>query len=404
MSEAKSKSLFSALTSETFSAGLVASIFGCVATSLIIVNSGTQAGMTGQEIASWLFACWFFGGTLGVIIAYKTRQPIAGAWSIPAAVMLGGTLQHFSMSQAVGAYFLAGVIVLALGLTGTITRIIKYIPVPIIMAMIAGALLRFATGVVTSVNAMPLVCGGTVLIYFISLALTKKVSPIIPALIGGVILSFMTGSVSTETLNNSYVAPTLFMPEFDFGAFMAISIPVALLVIGAENAQATGVLMSEGYKPPVRTMTIFSGIGGMIACFFGGHNANIAGPMTAICSSSAAGEDKEKRFMSAIVCGVICLVFGALSSYAINFIKVIPLALIGTVAGLAMINVILQALQMAFITNARFQIGAFVAFVVAISNISLFKITAPFWALVAGVVVTLITERQSFKQAILAEA
>ena len=48
------------LTQENISAGLLAAIFGCVATSLIIINSGAQAGLTDGQIVSWLFSCWFF--------------------------------------------------------------------------------------------------------------------------------------------------------------------------------------------------------------------------------------------------------------------------------------------------------------------------------------------------------
>ena len=388
------------LTQENISAGLLAAIFGCVATSLIIINSGAQAGLTDGQIVSWLFSCWFFGGCIGVYLAWKTGQPISGAWSIPAAVMLGGTLGHFPFEEAVGAYFMAGAMVFVLGVTGLVNRIIRLIPMPIIMAMIAGALMRFATGIMGGLSDLPLIAGATVATYFCSLALLPRVTPIIPALAVGLSLFFVFGEAAPVATAAQFQLPGFYMPAFSFEAFIAISLPVAVLVVGAENAQATGVLMSEGYKPPVNTMTTLSGIGGMVACFFGAHNANIAGPMTAICSSEVAGSEKEKRYVASIICGLICLTFGILSSYAISFIKLVPLALIATVAGLAMINVLLQSLQLAFTTEkkASFQLGAFTAFVVALSGVSFLNITAPFWALVAGLVITLITEKQQFKQ------
>lgn len=286
----------------------------------------------------------------------------------------------------------------AAGVTGLVNRLIRLIPMPIIMAMIAGALMRFATGILGGLSDLPLIAGATVATYFFSLALFPRVTPIIPALILGLSLFFLFGEVPQAT-PTAFQLPGFYLPAFSLEAFVAISLPVAILVIGAENAQATGVLMSEGYKPPVNTMTMLSGIGGMVACFFGAHNANIAGPMTAICSSDVAGSDKQKRYVASIVCGVICLTFGFFSSYAIGFIKLVPLALIATVAGLAMINVLLQSLQLAFRSdkNAAFQLGAFTAFVVALSGVSFLNITAPFWALVAGLVITLITEKHQLK-------
>lgn len=393
---------FKDLNTENLSAGLLAAIFGCVATSLIIVNSGAQAGLTDVQISNWLTACWTFGGALGLFMAWRTGQPISGAWSIPAAVMLGGALDQFTFQEAVGAYFLAGVLVFLLGVTGLVTRLIRWIPMPIIMAMIAGALMRFATGILDGIEALPWIAGATVATYFIAQAMTRRVTPIIPALLVGLALFLLFGESSLSQAINGYIMPRLYMPDFSLSAFIAISLPVAILVVGAENAQATGVLLSEGYPAPVRNMTVISGIGGMAASFFGAHNSNIAGPMTAICSSDAAGPDKSKRYVASLICGVICLLFGVFSSYAIQFIQLVPVALVATVAGLAMINVLLQALQMAFNpkgTDKGFQLGAFVAFVIALSGVSVLNITAPFWALVGGLLVTLVTGREAFKHA-----
>ena len=393
----KNKNPLKDITVENISAGFLASIFGCVATTFIIINAGTQVGLSDAQIISWVFAAWFFGGVLGLVISFITKQPISGAWSIPAAVLLGGTLKSFTMEQAVGAYFLAGVLVFLLGASGLINRVTKFIPMPIIMAMICGALMRFATGIFTSMESLPLIAGGTVLAYFLAGKVIKKITPVFPALVVGCILTFLTGAGSISAMQTEFMGPIFYMPEFSLSAFIAISIPVAILVVGAENAQAIGVLMSEGYNPPVKTMTVFSGIGGMVACFFGGHNANIAGPMTAICSSDAAGPDKSKRYVASMINGILCLTFGALVCYAISFIKLVPTALVSTIAGLAMINVLLQSLQQAFNPGARFQVGAFIAFAIALSGVNLWNISAPFWSLVGGVLVTVLTDMDSFR-------
>ena len=63
-----------------------------------------------------------------------------------------------------------------------------------------------------------------------------------------------------------------------------------------------------------------------------------------------------------------------------------------TVAGLAMIGVLLSAFQNAFGKSLGNQTGAFVALAVAMSNVSLLGISAPFWALVAGVIVSALVE------------
>ncbi|KKM11362.1 benzoate transporter [Clostridiales bacterium PH28_bin88] len=384
------------LNNNTITAGIVATIFGCTGPALIIMNSAAAGKLTEAQTISWLFAVYFFGGLLGVLLASYYKQPINGAWSIPGAVMLASALTFFNINQAVGAYFVAGLIVLVLGLSGLIGKVMRWLPLPIVMAMIAGAMIRFGTGIVTSTQKAPLIAGLALVGYLVSQRLTKKVSPVLGALIVGVVAAAAFGGFSFSSLDVKFIAPQIFKPEFSVGALFSIAIPLAALVMGAENAQAIGVLMSQGYKPPINMMTIISGIGGMVTAFFGGHNANIAGPMTAICSSDEAGPNKEGRYVASIVNGITFGAFGLFASAAVPFVKALPKDLISVLAGLAMIGVLVSSFDMAFSTK-KFKIGAFAALVIAMSGIVVLKISAPFWALLGGVIISMVVEPDDFK-------
>ena len=207
----------------------------------------------------------------------------------------------------------------------------------------------------------------------------------------------VTGQMNFANVKYTMVAPSLVMPTFDIGAIISIAIPLAVLVLGAENAQAYGVLLSQGYKPPINAMTVISGLCGIVTAFFGGHNANIAGPMTAICSSDEAGEDKEKRYGATVVNGVLFGAFGLIASIAVAFVAGLPKHLIGIIAGLAMIGVLISSFEYAFATK-KFRTGAFFALMIAISGVAFFKIASPFWALIGGVVASLIVEPKDFKE------
>ncbi len=91
--------------------------------------------------------------------------------------------------------------------------------------------------------------------------------------------------------------------------------------------------------------------------------------------------------------------FGLVAGAAVPFVLALPKPLIMAVGGLAMISVLLTAFQQAFSRDRGHQIGAFVALVVAMSSTSLFGISAPFWALVFGVVVSLVLEGRLFAAA-----
>ncbi|MBO0903743.1 benzoate/H(+) symporter BenE family transporter [Jiella sonneratiae] len=380
------------LNLKTGSAGLVAAIFGCSGPALIVIGAAGTGHLTNGQTVAWLLAIYGLGGLISFVMALHYRMPITGAYSIPGAALVAGSLATFPFDQAVGAFVMAGVIVLVLGVTGLIGKVMRWLPMPIVMAMIAGALIRFGIGAVTAIDKLPLVVGAAIVAFFLSMRFVKVVPPVLSALVVGLIAVALTGSFGTNDAGISFVAPEFTAPAFTLDAFLAIAVPLAILVVGAENAQATGVLLAEDYPAPVNAMTIISGVGGILAGFLGGHNANIAGPMTAICSSDQAGEDKRGRYAATVVNGVLFAGFGIFAGAVVPLVLMLPGPLIGAVAGLAMINVLVMAFQSAFSKAAGFQIGAFVALVVAMSNVAILGISAPFWALFAGAVVSALVE------------
>ena len=117
-----------------------------------------------------------------------------------------------------------------------------------------------------------------------------------------------------------------------------------------------GVLKAQGYNVPANGMTVASGIGGIISGLVGAHNANIAGPMTAICSSQEAGP-KEGRYAASFWNGLTFAAFGVVGSFAIAFVSFIPTELVNVLAGLAMLNVLIQAFSEGFGT-LKYKTGA----------------------------------------------
>jgi len=192
-----------------------------------------------------------------------------------------------------------------------------------------------------------------------------------------------------------FIKPQIFMPQFSATAMLSIAMPLAVMVIAAQNTQAMGVLMAENYKPPINTMTIISGIGGITTSMFGGHNANIAGPMTAITSSPDSGP-QEGRYVASSIDGILFGGFGLVAGAAASIIGILPKPLIGIIVGLTMIDVLTSAFMTAW--SGKFKKGAFFSLVTAVSGIVIFKIGAPFWALVIGVIVSLILEKDEFEK------
>lgn len=88
--------------------------------------------------------------------------------------------------------------------------------------------------------------------------------------------------------------------------------------------------------------------------------------------------------------------FMLVGSFTIAFVSFIPSELVNVLAGLAMLNVLIQAFNEGFGT-LKYKTGAFFALCVGASGLSFLGIGSAFWALVAGVVVSAICDRKDFK-------
>ncbi len=373
----------------TVSTGIIAAIMGTTG-PLVMVLTAAQEGMLPVEQAiAWVFSIYFFGGVITLLMALWYKQPICGALSIPGLLLVGVVLSEFSINEAVGAYMISGFIVLLLGLSGYIKKVMLWLPQPIIMGMIAGAMLRFGIGIADGIEAAPLMALITLVGWLLLSRFIPRIPGVLGALVFGIITAAAIGAADLSAFEFSFASPMLFRPAFSFDAFLSIAIPLSIVVIGAENTQAMGTLMSQDYKPPVNTMIIISGIGGIVAGMFGGHNANIAGPMTAITAGPESGP-KEGRYVASVVDGILFGAAGIMAGAAASFIGALPGPMINVIVGLAMIGVLTNAFSTAF--SGKYQLGAFFALVIAASGVSFLKIAAPFWALLGGVLISLILE------------
>jgi benzoate membrane transport protein len=388
------KDLRQNLNVNTISAGLVAAIFGCTGPALIIIGGATSGGLTYAQTISWIFAVYFFSGLLGIFLALKHRQPISGAHSIAGAVLVAGSLTHFSLNEAIGAYLVANIIVIILGASGLIDKVMKWIPLPIVMGMIVGVMIRFATEMITSVTVSPLLAGSAIRAFLLSSRFLKKVPPVLTALIVAVLLAVFTGAFQMQNVQDSFILPQLVMPAFSLDAIVSIGIPLALLIICTENAQATGVLMAQGYKPPNNAMAINGSIVGLVASLFGAHAINIAGPMTAICSAKEVGK-KESRYAASVANGFFFSIFGVFAALVVPFVIAMPSVIVTVIAGLAMLGVLINSLKTGF-SDSKFQMGAFFALIIGMSGVNFFNIGAPLWAIIGSLFVSLLIEKDHF--------
>jgi benzoate membrane transport protein len=381
-----------AVTLSSASAGLVAALLGVTGPTLLVYQAAVNGGFSSEQTASWFFAIFALAGVFSVWLAMAYRQPICGAYSIAGAALLLQALPHFTLAQAVGAYVLQAVLILALGLSGWFERLLRLVPVPIIMGMLAGILLRFATGIFQDLVRDPALVGLTLAAYVLAQRRARLFPPVTVALAVGVVLALWLHPLPAAPIPLTLTLPHFYAPAFTLGAFLSLTLPLTLLTLSSQNATGIGVLWALGYRAPVHAITLATGLFSLVTAPMAGHGVNLATPMTAICGDPGAHPDADLRWGAAVVNGVLFSAFGLLGLTLLALIRVLPPGLITTVAGLALVPVILQALQRSFGTGEQ-RMGSLFALVIAASGVQVLGIGAAFWSLVGATAISLIADR-----------
>jgi benzoate membrane transport protein len=359
--------------------GLIFTVSGPIAVTLAV---GAAGGLTQGQLASWVFGILFSCGAATLIMSLIYRQPLGFAWSIPGTVLVGPSLQHLSFPEVVGAFFTSGVLILALGATGMVRRIMAMVPMPIVMAMVAAVFLRFGTDIVTSTQASPVIAGPMVVAFLVLTAvplLGRFLPPVLGTLVAGCLAVAVSGQFTPGEAGPLLAAPVFTSPDFTWAAQLELVAPLALTVLFVQNGQGIAVLRAANHQPPVNVFAIASGAFSVLNASFGAVSACVTGATNALLTSSGS---RERQYTAAVTYGVLALACAALAPTLTRLMFATPKEFVLTLGGLAMLRALQQAFVTAFATT--FTLGSLVAFVVTISGLNLLNIHAAFWGLVIG--------------------
>ncbi len=373
-------------------AGMTAFVWYAFGAVPLHIAVSQQMGLTTAQTSSWIFIVWFSGAITSIAASLYFKQPIPITWTIPGLVYLGTLAARFSFAEIVGANLVAGLLLLALGMFGVGGRIMRWLPLPIVMGMFGGSILDYVLRMVTAAVGDMTVAGTTVGSYLLGRFIgNPRLPPVGLAVIGGGIAAALTGSASLET--TAWTLPTLAIPEMAFSvpAVIAVSLPMVVLAMGLGNVQGLGFLIAQGYNVPVNTLSTVVGVNSVVNALFGGHPATVARTGVAILASADAGP-MSGRYWAAVVAAVLTIALGCAATPVASLLKVLPKTYIAALAGLAIISSLQDALEKSFAGPMRF--GALVGFVVAATPFAILGITSAFWAIIAGVLASALAERQ----------
>ncbi len=179
------------------SSTLTAVVIGFASTILVIMEAARNVGATPSQQASWAAALCIGMAVSSFILSWRYRMPMITAWSTPGAVLITSGA-GITYANALGAFVVAGVLMVVAGLIKPLERAIEKIPAPVAAAMLAGVLLRYTLGVPGAALAMPLLVLPLIVVFFaLRLSLPLYAVPVIVVM--GVVLSGLSGGLKRKT-------------------------------------------------------------------------------------------------------------------------------------------------------------------------------------------------------------
>ncbi|MDQ0874712.1 putative benzoate:H+ symporter BenE [Paenibacillus sp. V4I3] len=133
----------------------------------------------------------------------------------------------------------------------------------------------------------PLIGGMAILGFFIAPKISKSIPPLLGVILFGVLGLFIGYDFPAVPEAAEFAIPQIIIPSFTVHSFFSIAIPIAVLILTNDIAVALAALKKNDYQPPVNQTLVLSGIGTLIAGFFGGHAVNIGGMMNTLYSETS---------------------------------------------------------------------------------------------------------------------
>lgn len=367
-------------------AGFVAVLVGYAGSVAIIYQATLAAGATPEQASSWMLVLGLACGISSIYLSLRHRLPVLTAWSTPGAALLVVALPGVPLDQAIGAFVVCGLLLLATGLTGWFEALNARIPDALANAMLAGVLFRFGVEAFGALSIDPIYAGAMIALYVQARRFAARFAvPLL--LVFGLGFAVATGAFDLGAWGGVAIAkPVFVMPVFDISVLISIAIPLYLVTMSSQNMAGVSVLRGAGYRAPVSSTLNVTGLLTTLLAPFGCFAINFAAITAAICANEEAGEDPKTRYWAPVFGGFLYIVFGIFGAAVIGLFLAAPKVFVAVLAGLALLPTIAASLSAALTANYERE-AALVTFLTTVSGISFLGIASPVWGLLFGALV-----------------
>ncbi|MFC7495073.1 MULTISPECIES: benzoate/H(+) symporter BenE family transporter [unclassified Nocardioides] len=365
-------------------AGVVTGVVGFSSAFVVVLAGLTAVGASPAQAASGLLVVCVTPALGMLWLALRHRTPITLAWSTPGAALLISTgVVAGGWPAAVGAFVVAGVLIVLTGLVPALGDLIARIPTSLARAMLAGVLVPICLEPVTGLADSPEYVAPVVVAWLVMHRVSRRWAVPVSLVVALVVVLVSAGSSVTPADLVPSVAWTT--PHWSVPAVVSIAVPLYVVTMASQNVPGVAIAASYGWVVPWRESMSVTGIGTIVGAPFGGHAINLAAITAAMTAGPMAGPDRSRRWIAAVSAAatyvVLALCCGALTA----LVAAAPGGVMQAAAGLALLGTLASSLAGALAEEDGREAAA-VCFLVAASGVTVLGIGAAFWALVAGLV------------------
>ncbi|MGV3578639.1 benzoate/H(+) symporter BenE family transporter [Brevundimonas sp.] len=363
-------------------AAAVGVIVGFGGTVALVVQAGQNLGASPLQVVSMVTALCLGIGVPGLLLSWRLRIPVILAWSTPGAALLAASTLGLDWSTAVGAFIIAGLLMVVVGLVPAIGRLAARIPSAIASAMLAGVLLPFVIKLFLVFPTDLALAAGLTAVFLIARRLAPTWALPLVLVSTFAALAFR-GQLALPPGGGLFGALSPAVPHFDLKAAISLALPLFLVTLVSQNLPGLVVLRTAGYEPPPGPLLLSTGAATVLLAPFGVYGINMAAIVAAICTGPEAHPDKDRRWVVGVIYGGLYLVAAAFAAPLAGLFIVMPQGALALITGLALIGPLTGALVGA-VGEPQDREPAILTFAATASGVAMFGIGSAFWGLVIG--------------------
>ena len=370
------------------SAGLLAVIISYAGPLAIFFQAAHAAHVGNDVVASWVWSISMGAAVSGIALSLWLKQPVITAWSAPGTALLVTLFPGMPVSEAIGAYIVAGACIFALGVSGLFDQIVKRIPKGIACAMMAGILFQFGVNVFKSVAITPWLALGMLTSFVVFRRWAPRYCLILVLLVGGA-LAVALGLTNFASVSLHITRPVFTMPTWTWQSTVSLAVPLVIVSLTGQFLPGFAILRASGYETPTRPVLMTTSLASMLVAFTGGITIVIAAITAALCTGPDAHRDPKRRYVAGIANGLFYLAGGWFAGTVVMLFAALPNAFVAVLAGLALLGAI-AANIVGLVHDEAHREASFITFIATASNMSFLGLGSAFWGIVLGTLAHLI--------------